>query len=60
MNPTTDAPAPQMVKGRRPALHYIIDGDNWFYSGRQGYSPAAGIGTLDVSNLAEEMSSLSW
>jgi kumamolisin len=50
---------PTAYQGFHPPLRYIIDGDNWFYSGRQGYSPAAGIGTLDVSNLAEELSSLS-
>jgi kumamolisin len=33
-------------------LHAITDGDNWFYSGRNGYSPAAGLGTLDVANFA--------
>ena len=51
---------PAAYQGFRPPLRYIIDGDNWFYSGRQGYSPAAGIGTLDVYNLAEVMSDLSW
>jgi kumamolisin len=33
-------------------LHAITVGDNWFYSGRNGYSPAAGLGTLDVANFA--------
>ena len=47
-------------RGRHPPLHDITDGDNWFYSGRRGYSPAAEIGTLDVSNLAEVMSNYSW
>ncbi len=51
---------PAAYRGRRPPLHDITDGDNWFYSGRRGYSPAAGIGTLDVSNLAEVMSNYSW
>jgi kumamolisin len=31
----------------------ITEGDNWFYSGRDGYSPAAGLGTLNVANLAK-------
>ena len=26
-------------------------GDNWFYQGKHGYEPGAGIGTLDVANL---------
>jgi kumamolisin len=33
-------------------MHIITDGDNWFYHGRNGYSPAAGLGTLDVANFA--------
>jgi kumamolisin len=33
-------------------LHAIAYGDNWFYYGRNGYSPAAGLGTLDVANFA--------
>lgn len=34
-------------------LHEIAYGDNWFYHGRNGYSPAAGLGTPDVFHLAE-------
>lgn len=34
-------------------LHAIAYGDNWFYQGRNGYNPAAGLGTLDVANFAE-------
>ncbi len=30
----------------------ITSGDNWFYKGKPGYSPGAGIGTLDVGNLS--------
>jgi kumamolisin len=30
----------------------ITLGDNWFYYGAPGYEPAAGIGSLDVTNLA--------
>src|SRR6516162_5097203 len=26
--------------------------DNWFYTGRNGYNPGAGLGTLDVANFA--------
>jgi subtilase family serine protease len=36
-------------------LHAIAYGDNWFYYGRNGYSPAAGLGTLDVANFAETL-----
>jgi kumamolisin len=40
---------------RTPAapLHPITRGDNWFYRGGYPYSPAAGLGTLDVANFAE-------
>ncbi|HET6552347.1 MAG TPA: S53 family peptidase [Dyella sp.] len=30
----------------------IKAGDNWFYKGVSGYEPGAGIGTLNVTNLA--------
>jgi len=43
----------QAYKGRNAPLHAIAYGDNWFYYGRNGYSPAAGLGTLDVANFAE-------
>jgi kumamolisin len=39
-------------EGQGAPLRAIVDGDNWFYSGRNGYSPAAGLGTLDVANFA--------
>ncbi|MEO8998505.1 MAG: S53 family peptidase [Rhodanobacter sp.] len=29
----------------------IASGDNWFYAGKPGYEPGAGIGTLNVANL---------
>jgi subtilase family serine protease len=35
------------------SLNTITVGDNWFYSGRNGYSPAAGLGTLNVAHLAK-------
>jgi hypothetical protein len=38
-------------------LHAIAYGDNWFYYGSNGYNPAAGLGTLDVWNFAEILSS---
>jgi subtilase family serine protease len=41
--------------GHGAPIHVISHGDNWFYSGRNGYSPAAGLGTLDVANFAKEL-----
>ena len=29
----------------------IKSGDNWFYAGKSGYEPGAGIGTLNVANF---------
>lgn len=34
-------------------IHTIAYGDNWFYLARNGYAPAAGLGTIDVANFAE-------
>ncbi len=31
----------------------IAAGDNWFYNGARGYEPGAGLGVLNVANLAE-------
>jgi kumamolisin len=39
--------------GSKAPLHAIKYGNNWFYHGRDGYSPAAGLGTLDVANFAD-------
>lgn len=39
--------------GKSPAIRTISTGDNWFYKGRNGYAPAAGVGTLDVFKLSE-------
>jgi len=36
----------------RKPFNDITAGDNWFYSGVAGYDDGAGIGTLDVANLA--------
>jgi subtilase family serine protease len=44
--------------GPDAVLNTISTGDNWFYSGRNGYSPAAGLGTLNVANLAKRMKQL--
>jgi subtilase family serine protease len=38
--------------GKASAIKPITQGNNDFYTGRKGYSPAAGLGTIDVSNLA--------
>jgi len=43
----------QAYKGSHPPLHVISSGDNWFYKARNGYSPAAGLGTIDVANFAQ-------
>jgi kumamolisin len=45
-------------KSPQPSLHAISDGDNWFYYGRKGYNPGAGLGTLDVANFAAYMRGL--
>jgi subtilase family serine protease len=45
----------QAYKGPKAPLNAIQDGDNWFYFGRNGYSPAAGLGTLDVANFAKSL-----
>ncbi|MGC1107183.1 MAG: S53 family peptidase [Candidatus Acidiferrales bacterium] len=42
----------QAYGGPKAPLHVIAYGDNWFYYGRNGYSPAAGLGTMDVWNFA--------
>jgi Predicted protease len=44
----------QSIFGYGPfsAFNDIRSGDNWFYVGKPGYEPGAGIGTLNVSNLA--------
>ena len=39
------------------AFHDIRDGDNWFYHGRPGYEPGAGIGTLNVAHFSEFLQS---
>lgn len=41
------------ASGRHPVFNTISAGDNWFYKGRNGYSPAVGLGTLDVFNLSQ-------
>ena len=40
--------------GSRSPFVDITAGDNWFYYGVPGYEPAAGIGTLDVTELAND------
>jgi kumamolisin len=39
-------------------LHPITTGDNWYYSGRNGYAPAAGLGVMDVANFAAYLNGL--
>jgi hypothetical protein len=38
--------------GPYSAFNDVRAGDNWFYKGVSGYDPGAGIGTLNVTNLA--------
>ncbi len=39
-------------RGPLAAINTITAGDNWFYVARNGYAPAAGLGVLNVANLA--------
>jgi kumamolisin len=48
----------QAYKGSHAPLNIISAGDNWFYQGRNGYSPAAGLGTIDVANFDKFLKSL--
>jgi len=38
---------------RHTVINTISSGDNWFYKARDGYSPAVGLGTIDVFKLSE-------
>ena len=42
-----------LTHGRNAAINTISTGDNWFYKGRDGYSPAVGLGTIDVFKMSE-------
>jgi kumamolisin len=42
-----------LTQGRHPVINTISAGDNWFYKARDGYSPAVGLGTIDVFNLSK-------
>jgi kumamolisin len=44
-----------LTQGRRPVINTISTGDNWFFKARNGYSPAVGLGTIDVFNLSEQL-----
>jgi subtilase family serine protease len=46
---------PGAYTGKHAPFNVIKYGNNDFYSGRDGYSPAVGIGTLDVANFAEAL-----
>ena len=43
------------TSGSHAPIHTISTGDNWFYNARNGYSPAVGLGTMDVFNLSRVM-----
>lgn len=40
------------ITGTRAPLVDITAGNNWFYAGVRGYNPGAGLGVLNVANLA--------
>ena len=40
------------ISGARAPLVDVTAGDNWFYAGARGYTPGAGLGVLNVANLA--------
>jgi kumamolisin len=42
-----------LTQGRHAVINTISTGDNWFYKARDGYSPAVGLGTIDVFKLSE-------
>jgi kumamolisin len=42
-----------LAQGRHAVINPISTGDNWFYKARDGYSPAVGLGTIDVFKLSE-------
>jgi kumamolisin len=41
--------------GKESPLNVIQYGNNGFYTGRDGYSPAAGVSTLDVAHFADAL-----
>ena len=47
-----------LAGGDNAPIHPIAYGDNWFYKGSAPYSPAAGLGTMDVANFAEALQHL--
>jgi len=46
---------PGAYTGKHAPFNVIKYGNNDFYIGRDGYSPAVGIGTLDVANFADAL-----
>jgi kumamolisin len=42
-----------LTQGRHAVINTISTGDNWFYKARDGYSPAVGLGTIDVFKMSE-------
>jgi hypothetical protein len=40
------------ISGPRAPLVDVTAGNNWFYAGAPGYTPGAGLGVLNVANLA--------
>ncbi len=54
LNPTLYALAalPTTYHGPTKSLNYMLTGNNDFYLGHKFYTPAAGLGTMDVARLA--------
>ena len=40
------------AKSASSPIKDIVAGDNWYYQGTPGYEPGAGVGVLNVANLA--------
>ncbi len=49
------ASGPSAYTGTAAPFNFIEYGNNDFFMGRDGYSPAVGIGTPDISNLADAL-----
>ena len=45
-------PGTALERTRSSPIVDITGGTNWFYAGVPGYEPGAGLGVLDVANLA--------
>lgn len=55
-NLAASAPRRRTPAGAVMPLHTIAYGNNWAFAARNGYSPTAGLGTLDVAQFAQFLS----